>query len=161
MNDWPRELSSTPELTAYERRLWVEVDRILYQNYLSPRTVTDFWQGDRAAVVSHLKKMKLRAIRAVVIMEYVEVDDVLNQTIRMQFFGKGRHRKGKKYAAVQRMLERIYLQQKLDIVRGFKEVPRDISNHIMALNDIRNILAHRFDLRVLPKTKRLYRSKYE
>lgn len=37
-------------LTAYQRRLWVEVDRILYQNYLTPRTVTDFWKGDDVAM---------------------------------------------------------------------------------------------------------------
>ena len=61
--------------TAYERRLWVEVDRILYQNYLTPRTVTDFWQSNRDAVVAHLKQMKERVIRTVVIMAYVGSGD--------------------------------------------------------------------------------------
>ena len=55
------------QLSGYERRLWVEVDRILYQNYLTPKTVTDFWEGDREAIVAHLKQMKERVIRLIVL----------------------------------------------------------------------------------------------
>ena len=73
--------NSGTKFSAYERRLWVEVDRILYQNYLTPRTVTDFWHGDRDAVIWHLKQMKERVIRTIIITEYVEVDDVLDRTI--------------------------------------------------------------------------------
>ena len=106
MNDQPDDLLPPHQLTAYERRLWVEVDRILYQNYLAPRTVTDFWRGDHAAIVTHLKQMKDRAVRLVVIMEYVEVDDVLNNAITRGFFGKQKARKDKKYAALQAMFGR-------------------------------------------------------
>jgi hypothetical protein len=73
----PEDFSSAPDastLTPYERRLWVELDRILYQNYLTPRTVTDFWKGDRDAVIAHLKQMKDRVIRSIVIVAYVELD---------------------------------------------------------------------------------------
>jgi hypothetical protein len=70
-----------PTLSACERRLFIEVDRILYQNYLAPETVTDFWAGDRDAVIWHLRQMKERIVRSIVVTEYVEVDDVLNRAI--------------------------------------------------------------------------------
>ena len=156
------ESSGRIRLTAYERRLWVEVDRILYQNYLTPRTVTDFWAGDRDAVVAGLKQMKERVIRSIVVVQYVELDDVLNRTIFQHVFGKRTsRRKGKRRATVQAMLDHLYPQQKLDIVRSFKEVPRSISSSIMALNTLRNSLAHRFDLASVPKSKRLYKGKYD
>jgi len=154
------ENSDGVRLTAYERRLWVEVDRILYQNYLTPRTVTDFWAGDRDAVVASLKQMKERVIRSIVIVKYVELDDVLNRTIFQHVFGKRTsRRKSKRKTTVQTMLDHLYPQQKLDIVRSFKEVPRSISSSIMALNTLRNSLAHRFDLTSVPKSKRLYKGK--
>ncbi|HJR12675.1 MAG TPA: hypothetical protein VJ833_02105 [Rhodanobacteraceae bacterium] len=149
-------------LTAYERRLWVEVDRILYQNYLTPRTVTDFWAGDRDAIVASLKQMKERAIRSIVIVQYVELDNVLNHTIFRHVFGKRRSRKrSKQTATLQAMLDHLYPQQKLDIVRSFKEVPKAIASSILALNTLRNSLAHRFDLASVPKSKRLYKGKYD
>ena len=157
-----QENSDGLRLTAYERRLWVEVDRILYQNYLTPRTVTDFWAGDRDAVVAGLKQMKERVIRSIVVVQYVELDHVLNRTILVHVFGKRMSRRnGKRRVTVQSMLDHLYPQQKLDIVRGFKEVPRSISSSIMALNTLRNGLAHRFDLASIPKSKRLYKGKYD
>ena len=62
------------------------MDRILYQNYFTPRVVTDFWKEDRDAIVTHLKQMKDRVIRSIVVIRYVEVDDVLNRTIVEYFF---------------------------------------------------------------------------
>ncbi len=59
------------------------------------------------------------------------------------------------------MLDRLYPQQKLDVIKRFKEVPRDIINHIMALNMLRNSFAHHLHLSELPKSKRLYEGKYD
>lgn len=148
-------------LSPYEKRLWIELDRILYQNYFTPRVVTDFWQEDRDAVVAHLKQMKDRVIRSIVITEYVEVDDLLNRTILRHFFGTRAARRSKRYSALQAMLDKMYPQQKLDTVKVFRDVPREISGHIMALNDLRNSFAHRFDLGRVPRSKRLYRGKYD
>ncbi len=141
------------KLSKYATRLWVEVDRILYQNYMSPRTVTDFWQGDQHATVTHLAQMKDRVIRSVVIMSYVEVDDLLNREIVKHFFRTKNERRGKRYATLQSMLGKLYPQQKLDAIKTFKQVPRDIFGHIMALNDLRNSLAHNFRLEPIPKIK--------
>ncbi len=149
------------KLSNYATRLWVEVDRILYQNYMTPRTVTDFWQGDEHAIVTHLTQMKDRVIRSVIIMRYVEVDDLLNRAIVKHFFRAKTARRGKRYATLQSMLGKLYPQQKLDTIKTFKEVPRDISGHIMALNDLRNSFAHKFHLSQIPKSKRLYKGKHD
>ena len=149
------------DLTPYERRLWTELDRILYQNYFTPRVVTDFWQGDRDAVVTHLKQMKEHVIRSIVIIRYVEVDDVLNHTILKHFFGTRTARRSKKYITLQAMLDKIYPQQKLDTIKVFKDVPHNISSHIMALNDLRNSFAHKFDLSRVPRSRRLYKGKHD
>lgn len=148
-------------LSPYEKRLWIEVDRILYQNYFTPRVVTDFWREDRDAIVAHLKQMKDRVIRSIVVIRYVEVDDVLNRTIVEHFFRIRGARRGKKYATLHAMLDKMYPQQKLDAIKVFKEVPREVSSHIMALNDLRNSFAHKFDLSRVPKSRRLYKGKYD
>ena len=148
-------------LSTYEKRLWTELDRILYQNYLTPRVVTDFWQEDRDAVVTHLKQMKDRVIRSIIIIRYVEIDDLLNRTIGKHFFKTRSARRSKRYLTVQAMLDKMYPQQKLDTIKVFRQVPRDISGHIMALNDLRNSFAHKFDLSRVPKSKRLYKGKYD
>ena len=44
--------------------------------------------GDRDAVVFHLKQMKDRIIRTIVISEYVELDDVLNRVIMRHISGR-------------------------------------------------------------------------
>src|SRR6266581_4449991 len=147
-----RSPSGEPKLTAYERRLYVEVDRILYQSYLTPRTVTDFWRGDHDAIVAHLKQMKERIIRTVITVEYVEIDDVLNRAILKYIFRK--ERRSKRVNTLETMLDRLYPQQKLDIVRAFMSVPNPICSHVMALNTLRNTFAHRFHLAGLPRSKR-------
>jgi len=83
------------------------VDRILYQNYFTPRVVTDFWKEDRDAIITHLKQMKDRVIRSIVVIRYVEVDDVLNRTIVEHFFRTRAARRGKKYATLHAMLDKI------------------------------------------------------
>jgi hypothetical protein len=153
------EKSSGDGLTQYERRLWAEVDRILYQNYFAPRTVTDFWFGDREAVIWHLKQIKNRVVRAIVVSEYVELADVLNRAILNGVFpNRAGQRTTKRQRVVQEMLDRLYPQQKLEVLRSFRDIPKKIASRVMALNTVRNSLAHRFILADLPKSKRLYKA---
>jgi hypothetical protein len=151
-----------PSLSAYERRLWVEVDRILYQNYLTPRTVTDFWAGDRDAIIWHLRQMKERIVRSIVVTEYVEVDDLLNRVILRRVATTRKQAKQRSPGKiVQAMLDRIYPLQKLEIIRSFQDVPKAIRGHIAALNTVRNTLAHRFPLNNVPRSRRLYKGRYD
>ena len=148
-------------LSTYERRLWMEVDRILYQNYLTPRTVTDFWAGDREAVIWHLRQMKERIVRSIVVSEYVEIDDVLNRAILKRATGPRKQATRQRARVIQAMLERLYPVQKLEIIRSFREVPKLIGSHIGALNSVRNTLAHRFPLHKVPRSQRLYKACYD
>ena len=154
-------LSTEHELSTRERKLWVEIDRILYQNYLTPRTVTDFWAGDRDAVIGHLKQMKEKVVRTIVVSEYVELDDVLDHAILHRLFGSKRAKQYARRKTVQEMLDRMYPQQKIDIIRTFRDVPPHVYSGISALNTLRNSLAHRFNLAAVPKSKRLYKGKYD
>lgn len=128
-------MGTSSQLSAYERRLWVEVDRILYQNYLSPRTVTDFWAGDRAAIVWHLKQMKERVIRLVVINEYIEVDEELNRAILKRVSPKGARAK----RAVLGMLRRLFMKQKVEYLSQLQRVPAEFRKRINALNELRRL----------------------
>jgi hypothetical protein len=147
------------QLSGYERRLWVEVDRILYQNYLTPKTVTDFWEGDREAIVAHLKQMKERVIRLIVLSEYVEIDEMLGRIIVRSLDLPARS--WRKRAAVIAMLDRLYPLQKLDIVAAHKHVPKSIANNVRGMNDLRNTFAHRFHLHRVSKSKKLYKGQFD
>ena len=161
MSNAEAQVAIDPALTSYERRLWVEIDRILYQNYLTPRTVTDFWAGDRDAIIWHLKSMKIRIIRTIVLGYYVELDDTFNSLIWRQMTGPKSSNRGKRNKILRGMLDKLYLLQKLDIIRSVRTVPKGIASSVMALNDLRNTLAHRFDLTELPKNKRLYKARHD
>jgi hypothetical protein len=125
MND-QASASDESKLSAYEQRLYTEVDRILYQNYFSPRTVTDFWRNDREAIIAHLRQMKDRVVRAIVIIEYVELDDVLNRVI-VQKLSRGYSLRDQRLKIIRTILDKLYPQQKLDVVR--KTVPSNIVSH--------------------------------
>ncbi len=149
-----------PTLSRYERRLWVEVDRILYQNYLTPRTVTDFWAGDRDAIIWHLRQMKERIVRSIVVTEYVEIDDVLNRTILRKVADR-KQAKRRSREIVEAMLDRIYPLQKLKMIKSFQDVPKAITKHVAALNTVRNAFAHRFPVHNVPRSQRLYKGRYD
>lgn len=147
-------------LSAYELRLYSEIDRILYQNELTPRAITDFWVGDRDGVVAQLRRMKDRVIRSIVLTHYVEMDDLLNRLIVRHLYGKSRRNTAQRRTVIA-MLDKTYLIQKLDLVMGFRNVSREAKASIYALNQIRNTLAHRYGLGVLPRSERLYKGKHD
>ena len=113
-------------------------------------------------VVFQLKQMKDRVIRAIVISEYLEADFLLDKAILNNLFGIAPTREKRKAQRVaQEMLDRLYPQQKMDIIRNVRNVPDDIVSHVMALNTVRNSFAHRYLLTNVPKTKRFYKAKYD
>ncbi|WP_199098009.1 hypothetical protein [Dyella sp. ASV21] len=159
----PKKLSIAPveeeTLSPYEQRLYIELDRILYQNELTPRAVTDFWTGDRDGVIAQLRQMKDRVTRSIVLTHYVELDDTLTRLILRHLFGKSRRNTAQR-RTVQAMLDKTYLIQKLDLVAGFRAVSKQTKSNVQALNQLRNTLAHRY-LGAPPKSERLYKSKYD
>jgi hypothetical protein len=108
-----------------------------------------------------LEQMKERVIRTIVVNAYIELDDILNHTILVRMVGKRRVKQRAKRKILQEMLDRMYPLQKIDVIRAFRKVPADIYNAIAALNTLRNSFAHRFDLAAIPKSKRLYKGRYD
>ena len=90
------------------------------------------------------------------------MDELLGQAICEEFFDtRGRTYmklwRTKKFEAFNyHMLERLYLIQKADFVRERIRMPKQIYSGILALNELRNALAHSFfpeNRRVKPRWK--------
>nr|WP_192165391.1 hypothetical protein [Rhodanobacter sp. DHG33]MBD8900202.1 hypothetical protein [Rhodanobacter sp. DHG33] len=145
--------------STYERKLYAEVDRILYQNYLSPRTITDFWQGDRDGVVHGLKALKVRAVRIIVLSHYVEIDDALGMIIYRRLVPKGRRAINGKVVRV--MIDGMHLLHKLDTVATFQRVSKETVNAVRGINQLRNTMAHRHGMSPIPLKDRKYKDKYD
>lgn len=145
--------------SAYERKLYAEVDRILYQNYLSPRTITDFWEGDRDAVIHGLRALKVRAIRIIVLSHYVEIDDALGMIIFKRLVTKGRRATNGKTVRV--MIDGMHLLHKLETVATFQKVSKDTVNAVRGINQLRNTMAHRYGMSPIPLKDRKYKGKYD
>jgi hypothetical protein len=145
--------------STYERKLYAEVDRILYQNYLSPRTITDFWQGDRDGVVHGLKALKVRAIRLIVLSHYVEIDDALGMIIYRRLVPKGRRATNGK--TVRAMIDGMHLLHKLDTAATFQKVSKETVSAVRSINQLRNTMAHRYGMSPIPLKERKYKGKYD
>lgn len=153
------DIAEDDAFSGYEKKLYAEVDRLLYQNYLTPRTITDFWRGDRAGVVAGLKALKVRAIRIIVLSHYVEIDDALGKIIYRHLVPKGR--RTRKANTISAMIDGMHLLQKLDAVETFRDVTKETRNAIKAINQLRNTMAHRYGMSAVPLKDRKYKAKYD
>jgi hypothetical protein len=97
---------------------------------------------------THLELAKRTLITATVLKKYLLIDEFLNDEICRQFFP---HRsypllwRTKRFQDFNyRILERIYLVQKIEYVRTFIKLPKKIYKDILAVNDLRNALSHSF-----------------
>jgi hypothetical protein len=131
-------------LTTKQRRLQGEIKELLDALRITPdvSTVSPEWR------TTHLELAKRSLIIGAVLREYLLVDEFLGTEIARDFFPR------RKFAALWRtkkfrafnyhVLERLYLPQKLDYLRVRRNVPKQVYRDIMALNDLRNALAHSY-----------------
>ena len=82
-------------------------------------------------------------------LKYVLMDECLNAVICWDYFGKKRlfqqlwkTRRFKSFNHF--ILDKIYLVQKLDLVKSMHKLPKFVSSDLAALNDLRNGIAHSF-----------------
>ena len=132
-------------LTKKQRELIIEIRQLLKKHYFDPDEIV---REAELAVRTHcLQNTKDRIIRFQVIENYLLMDEALSAVIRWHFFGK-KHlfpqlMKRKRFKAFNYfILERLYLLQKLDFVRGFYSIPKWVASDLAELNDLRNGLAH-------------------
>ena len=107
-----------------------------------------------------LREMKDRPVRSEVILKYALIDEFLTDVICVYYF-----RKPKKAATfhylwrtkhfrifVHYLMDETFLLKKLAAVEAITKVPRDVTNAIKRINDVRNAVAHS----LFPENRRRY-----
>lgn len=105
--------------------------------------------ADSEARTTYLEIAKDQIIRSAVILKYVLMDEFLSAIICWHYFGKKRGFpqlwKMKRFKSFNYfILERLYLLQKLDLVRSIHDIPKWVPSDLAALNELRNGIAHSF-----------------
>ncbi len=135
------------QLTGKQRRLVREVRQLLSTLMLEPDGIMA--DEDLAGRTSRLELAKDQIIRSAVILKYVLMDEFLSAVVCWHYFGKSRSFqqlwKTKRFRSFNYfVLERLYLLQKLDLVRDIHDIPKPVAADLAALNDLRNGIAHSF-----------------
>lgn len=143
-------------LTTKQRELRNEISALL--EWL--QVVPDLSAIDPADRTERLAWAKRELIISTVLREYLLMDEHLNNEMCREFFPKGTYAAlwgTKRFRAFNHhVLERLYLVQKLEFVRARIPLSKEFYKDILALNDLRNAVAHSFfpeNRRVKPKWK--------
>lgn len=134
-------------LTGKQRLLVREVKQLLSTLMLEPDAIMA--DEDDAGLTARLELAKDQLIRGEVILTYVLMDEHLSAVVCWHYFGRRRSFtqlwKTKRFRSFNHfVLERLYLLQKLDLVRSTHDIPKPVSADLSALNDLRNGIAHSF-----------------
>lgn len=140
-------MRANPKVTKKQRSLESELDYLLSILALDPAEIIA--SADPEARIPCLKLAKDQVIRSSVILKYVLMDEFLGGIICWYYFGKKksfqqlwRTKRFKSFNYF--ILEKLYLLQKLDLVKSIHEIPKWLSSDLAALNEIRNGIAHSF-----------------
>ena len=144
-------------LTRKQSELTEEVNHLLELLKLS----SDVSEVDPELRTTHLELAKQGLVISGVLGRYLLMDELLNDVICREFFPRERPYpdlwRTKKFKAFNHyVLERIYLVQKAEFVRNRIRTPKKVYKDLLALNDLRNALAHSFfpeNRRVKPSWK--------
>ena len=145
------------KLTRKQSELTQEVNHLLELLKLSP----DVSEVEPELRTTHLELAKRGLVISGVLGRYLFTDELLNDVICREFFPRDRPYpelwRTKKFKAFNYyVLERIYLVQKAELVRNRIRMPKKVYKDLLALNDLRNALAHSFfpeNRRVKPSWK--------
>lgn len=148
-------------LTKKQKLLVKELDNIFLLLRLDYQNIKRYENEWRTPALNYIKN---KVIRGAVIMEYVLIDEFLNDCICKYFFPKEKgfiHLwKTKKFQYFNYyILEEIYLMQKLRFVNAILKIPKSIRQNIGRINILRNGLAHSFFPENLKKSKPEYKGK--
>ena len=146
-------------LTAEEERAVEELEEIY--NLLD----MDYWNVEEwpePLRASGLKLAKRRAVMGQLISQYTMSDEMLKREICRYFFGADEGMsepsgvdKHKNFS--DRILERLYVLQKMAVVRSFCTVPKDIIEKVNKVDYLRNAVAHS----LFPEFTRDYRERWK
>lgn len=135
------------KLTAKQRHLVGELRQLLSTLMLDPDVIIA--DEDFEGRTPRLELAKDQIIRSAVILKYVLMDEFLSAIICWHYFGRRRGFpqlwKTKRFRSFNHfVLEKLYLLQKLDLVKGIHDIPKAVIADLAALNDLRNGIAHSF-----------------
>lgn len=135
------------KLTAKQRHLVGELRQLLSTLMLDPDVIVA--DEDVDGRTPRLELAKDQIIRSAVMLKYVLMDEFLGAVICWHYFGMRRSFaqlwKTKRFRSFNHfVLERLYLLQKLDLVKSIHEIPKAVIADLAALNDLRNGIAHSF-----------------
>lgn len=138
---------SKARLTGKQRRLIGELRQLLSTLMLDADTIIA--DEDVDGRTPRLELAKDQIIRSAVVLKYVLMDELLSAVICWHYFGKRRSFqqlwKTKRFRSFNHfVLEKLYLLQKLDLVKSIHDIPKAIVADLAALNDLRNGIAHSF-----------------
>jgi hypothetical protein len=138
-------------ITKRQRTLQKEVADLL----MSLRLTTDLSSVEPEFRTTHLELAKRDLTTSAVLGKYLLMDEHLNDQICRQFFPNRPYPalwRTKRFRAFNYfVLERLYLVQKVEFVRSCIRLPKKVYKDILALNDLRNALAHSF----FPENRRM------
>jgi hypothetical protein len=136
-----------PRLTPKQRALIAEVKGLMSRLYLDPDELATL--DDSSERTTRLELAKRQIVSSAIILDYVLIDEFLSCVMCWHFFGKKRGFpelwRTKRFQVFNyQLLEKIYLVQKLDFVKAIHDIPKPVVSDLMALNDLRNAVAHSF-----------------
>jgi hypothetical protein len=136
-----------PRLTKKQRKLVAEIAHLTSTLGLDcDEIIADAVPEARSPL---LELAKDQLTRSAVILKYVLMDEFLNGIVCWHYFGKKRGFpdlwKTKRFKSFNYfILEKLYLLQKLDLVRSIHDIPKWVSSDLAALNELRNGIARSF-----------------
>jgi hypothetical protein len=110
-----------------------------------------------------LKMAKHKLVIAQIVEDYTHIDELLGTIIVKYFFDFGAKNarqlwRTKRFERFNHfILERMYLVQKLALVKAIRPVPREAARFVEKSNDLRNAVAHSF----FPENLRGERTMYD
>jgi hypothetical protein len=136
-----------PRLTPKQRALIAEVKGLMSSLYLDPDELATLEESSERT--TRLELAKRQIIISSIVLAYVLMDEFLTVVMCWYFFGKKRDFpelwKTKRFQVFNyQLMEKMYLVQKLDFVKAIYDIPKPIASDLMALNDLRNGVAHSF-----------------
>jgi hypothetical protein len=141
-------------LTKAQRRLVHEIQEILRFGSYDWRVIEEY---EPEARNQQLLRIKLDFIRMKVIGDYVFADELLSVIIVSYFFPvrnfPKRWKDKKMRTFMHFVMEELFLLRKLAVVKEIRAFDSQMAKTIMALNALRNAMAHSF----VPEMKRDYR----
>jgi hypothetical protein len=147
-------------LTRTQKRIIDEIDEIAADIGISHHAIVEEFEGSDS-LTELLTFARRRLIIATIVTDYTFFEEMLGSIIARYYFGARpfsqlwRTKRFKRFNHY--VLERLYLLQKLALVKEILPVPKAVSSYLERLNDLRNAVAHAF----FPENLRGSRTSYD